>query len=321
MISTQYNGEPDNEKLHAVYNISSSTNATPIVVTTSAAHDFTEGDHVYVSGHATNTQANGVRAVHVIDGFNIALYTSVSSAGLSGAIAGNGVGGATGTVQGIGLLPTFQLPSDGDGVTAASVNVGLEAGGDAYQFLAERVGLYKVVLSQSRSLNGLSSGTAAPVFLGNGNATNTTWHRDSANGGATPIDFFDGGTYPYPHVQNGDIIELRWSVALVDTTVVGHGALYVAIGCEFFEEGTSPTIVVGGVATSQKIQGSARYVPDNALGRVDVDCKFTVTGLPRQQLMQGMIVTRTVAGGAVTWAMYDDLQWSMRITRPTGMVI
>jgi hypothetical protein len=40
--------------------ISSSTNATPIVITTSSAHGLVTGDYVMVQGHATNTNANGV---------------------------------------------------------------------------------------------------------------------------------------------------------------------------------------------------------------------------------------------------------------------
>jgi hypothetical protein len=40
--------------------ISSSTNATPIVITTTTAHGLVTGDYVMVQGHSTNTNANGV---------------------------------------------------------------------------------------------------------------------------------------------------------------------------------------------------------------------------------------------------------------------
>jgi hypothetical protein len=66
--------------------ISSSTNATPIVVTTAAAHGFTTGDNVTINGHATNTAANGTWVVTV---------TGASTFSLDGCV-GNGVGGATG---------------------------------------------------------------------------------------------------------------------------------------------------------------------------------------------------------------------------------
>jgi hypothetical protein len=41
-------------------NITSSTNATPIVITTAAAHGLMTGDYVTIAAHITNTNANGV---------------------------------------------------------------------------------------------------------------------------------------------------------------------------------------------------------------------------------------------------------------------
>jgi hypothetical protein len=73
--------------------ISSSTNATPIVITTTAAHGLVTGDYVVVTGHGTNTNANGVWKVGTtptstsfqilqIDGTN----TTGNGAGNSGSI-------------------------------------------------------------------------------------------------------------------------------------------------------------------------------------------------------------------------------------------
>lgn len=69
-------------------NIVSSTNATPIVVTT-AAHTFKVGQKVKIENHATNTNANGVFTVQAVTGTTVTLQSSV----------GNGVGGATGTIK------------------------------------------------------------------------------------------------------------------------------------------------------------------------------------------------------------------------------
>ena len=44
----------------ASFAITSSTNATPIVITTTAAHGLVTGDYVTIAGHTTNTNANGV---------------------------------------------------------------------------------------------------------------------------------------------------------------------------------------------------------------------------------------------------------------------
>jgi hypothetical protein len=320
-MSSQYNGEPDNEKLHSQVTIASSTNATPIVLQTSAPHDLTEGDHVYVQGHAVNTNANGIRAVHVVDGSHIALYTSVSGAGLSGPIAGNGVGVATGNVQGIGLLPTFQIPSDGDAVTAASVNVGLEAAADAAQFVAERLGTLKTVYSSSNSANPTGSGGVASTY-GTGVVTDTTWRRQQlVSGGAVSIDFFDGGALPYLLVQNNDFVELEFQVANADSTV---GSQYFGLAVEYFDVGTSPVTAVNGDVTSLKINGSSRLLNQDTAGGVltlTLRAKFKVIALPRAQLMQIYVCARTLAGINGGYGFASDLLWTWRVQRPTGMVI
>lgn len=70
-------------------NIASSTNATPIVVTTSGAHTFQVGQKVKIEGHATNTAANGVQTIQAVTSTTLTLQGTV----------GVGVGGATGTVK------------------------------------------------------------------------------------------------------------------------------------------------------------------------------------------------------------------------------
>lgn len=65
--------------------ITSSTNATPIVVT-STAHGLSTGDEIVLSGHATNTAANGTWIVTKLTADTFSLDDSV----------GNGIGGATG---------------------------------------------------------------------------------------------------------------------------------------------------------------------------------------------------------------------------------
>lgn len=74
--------------LAATTSITSSTNATPIVVTR-ATHGLTTGDTVVVTGHTTNTNANGTWEVNVLTSSTFELTGSV----------GNGVGGASGTFR------------------------------------------------------------------------------------------------------------------------------------------------------------------------------------------------------------------------------
>lgn len=68
--------------------ITSSTNATPIVVTTAVAHGFTTGDIVYVDGITTGTSGNGVWAITAASGSVFSLTDPITGANA----VGNGVG-------------------------------------------------------------------------------------------------------------------------------------------------------------------------------------------------------------------------------------
>jgi len=68
--------------------ITSSTNANPIEITTTALHGLIAGDQVVIADHVTNTAANGTWAIG---------FTSTTKFTLTGS-TGNGVGGATGTI-------------------------------------------------------------------------------------------------------------------------------------------------------------------------------------------------------------------------------
>lgn len=67
--------------------ITSSTNATPIVLTIATGHNVIAGDEIYITGHLVNTNANGAYIAGTVGATSIALQGSV----------GNGIGGATGT--------------------------------------------------------------------------------------------------------------------------------------------------------------------------------------------------------------------------------
>jgi len=68
--------------------ITSSTNATPIVVTTAVAHGFTTGDLVYVDGITTGTSGNGLWTIAAASGSVFSLTDPVTG----GNAVGNGVG-------------------------------------------------------------------------------------------------------------------------------------------------------------------------------------------------------------------------------------
>lgn len=103
-----------------VKQIVSSTNATPIVIT-STAHGFANGDLVFIDGHATNTAANGFWKIA-----NQAANTFELTNPVSGANAvGNGVGGATGYCVNYGPSTSGDNWDDFDGaLVGAKVALG-----------------------------------------------------------------------------------------------------------------------------------------------------------------------------------------------------
>lgn len=76
----------------AVITINSSSNATPIVITASAAHGLVTGDYVSIGSHTTNTNANGVWRVGTVPSTTTFQILKIDGTNTTG----NGVGGATG---------------------------------------------------------------------------------------------------------------------------------------------------------------------------------------------------------------------------------
>jgi hypothetical protein len=91
--------------------ISSSTNATPIVITTTAAHGFTNGDLVYVGDHLVNTAGNGLWTITAAAGSVFSLTDPVSGANA----VGNGVGATTGYCVNYGPSTAADFYDDFDG--------------------------------------------------------------------------------------------------------------------------------------------------------------------------------------------------------------
>lgn len=115
--------------------VSSSTNATPIAVTTSAPHGAETGDTVVIDAHLINTAANGSWEV---------IVTSTTTLLLIGS-TGNGVGGATGTLRCASFGSDVTIPSVGDPRQISGINVALEG-------LADRSALLLYLLNFSQQV-------------------------------------------------------------------------------------------------------------------------------------------------------------------------
>lgn len=78
--------------------VTAATNATPIVVTTGASHNLSDGNQVVISGVVGNTAANGTFYVKVT-GFSVTTFALYSDSGLTNAVAGSGARTSGGNVS------------------------------------------------------------------------------------------------------------------------------------------------------------------------------------------------------------------------------
>jgi hypothetical protein len=101
--------------------ISSSTNTSPIIVTTSTPHDCETGDIAVIYGHTGNAGANGSWEVVRLSATTLQLIGS----------HGSGVGGASGHLRSAAFGTRIQILADGDDPVAQTWNV-------AYEALADR---------------------------------------------------------------------------------------------------------------------------------------------------------------------------------------
>lgn len=72
--------------------LSSSTDATPVVVT-KTAHGYSTGDVLAISGHTTNLTVNGIRRITVLTSATFSLQDPYSNANIAGSGAGAGSNG------------------------------------------------------------------------------------------------------------------------------------------------------------------------------------------------------------------------------------
>lgn len=125
-MSSVYTGDSSTVANSLSRTVTGATNATPIVITTSASHLFGTKDWVVIANVAGNTAANGTWQITKLSATTFSLTGSV----------GSGAYTSGGTAVCVSLTPQFDIPSDGDAPTAASVNVALESLADRTQFLA-----------------------------------------------------------------------------------------------------------------------------------------------------------------------------------------
>lgn len=138
--------------------ITSSTNATPIVVTTAVAHGFTTGDIVYVDGITTGTSGNGLWAITAASGSVFSLTDPVTG----GNAVGNGVG-AGGYCVNLGPSTSGDFYDDFDAsIVGAKVN------------LTSPTIASGVADAADVTFTGVTGNTVEAVFIIRDTGTNTT---------------------------------------------------------------------------------------------------------------------------------------------------
>lgn len=125
-MSSTYTGDPTSVSNSLSATITNATNASPIVITTSADHLFASHDVVTISGVGGNTAANGSFVITKLSGTSFSLTGST----------GSGAYTSGGTAVDNSLTPQAQIPSDGDVLSEADFLPALEALFDRSQFLA-----------------------------------------------------------------------------------------------------------------------------------------------------------------------------------------
>ncbi len=194
MAGTAYNGLPVNILPPTSLNISSSTNASPIVVQTSSAHGMKSGDYVRLQLHQTNTNANGIWPVVVVDSTHFQLTGS----------NGNGVGGATGQAIPLTFTGNVSLnPANGDPFDASTFIPGFSALADRTAWLALQTGAHKIVKPVATiQTTGIFSALSTIV----GGLSATTWTDWP---GISPTFSTALGSSNVPQVVAGDVIYVQ----------------------------------------------------------------------------------------------------------------
>lgn len=202
--------------------IKSSTDATPIVVEFLAAHGLTtganNGDTVEVIGHQTNSNANGLWAITVVDATHVSLNGSVGN--------GAGAGSATGAMVDYQLGPQLTIPDDGDADDALNINTPTENIANVSPYLYRATGKYHLVDVYDVDFGtGSSSGYLAIAATGGAALAAQTLTGASAPG----LFGFVSGTNPAPPpIAPGDFFEVDF-VGQVSFSA-GSGPMLLTVG-------------------------------------------------------------------------------------------
>lgn len=259
--------------------ILSSTDATPIVIQTTAPHGFTPGaatDTVEVEGHLINTNANGVWQISVVDSTHFSLDGSAGT--------GGGPGGQTGYAVDWSVNPAQTIPSDGDLSQAAAWNPAVENLANMVPFLNRRIGrfrLYDIYFAQD--LGALS--TYASLI----GVTTTTPAIMTGSPGAA--DFFGTASDPnspiLSNLSTGDALFVQYTGTMTSAATAGTPTPAMSLGYA----ANPPSAYASDPASQQ-----AFSVPPPAFQPVHLSALFFPGGA-NERFSIGLMANLALAGG------------------------
>jgi hypothetical protein len=220
-MPTYYTGNAANVTTPLTATVNGATNASPIVISTTASHNFNTNDTVTIDFVGGNTAANGTWVITVVDSTHFQLVGST----------GSGAYTAGGIALDESMTPAFQIPSDGDAFTASSINASVQALADRTQALAGR--------GQS----------ATKIFV---NTTVVQWTPPAGVYIVLAFGFGGGGGGEKPF-QNPQSVATANSFVAIGA---GGGGAPLTVGYIGVNPGTTYDVVCGGGGTGATLGGS-----------------------------------------------------------------
>ena len=285
-MGTQYAGIPSSITIPGALTIASMTGSgvNPILVTTSTPlpAGFITGSKVEIRGSDGNTAANGIWDATVTGASQISIPTT-----------GNGTytGSIPGTVLPLAFGASYQIPSDGDLISASNNNISIESLGDRTAFLLVQTGAYKLA-ALSRF-----GGNEDPTFTIQWNTITTVSTAWTTGVAALIVN----GVLP------NDVIEAQLTTTI---TTTGTGGQFAEIDLGFAQ------YVPGGTVTPFKLLGSGVYVPANTTA------SYTLYGIQTASVAGSVnFYPGQQASSAASFAssFVGPYTIGVRIWRPTGV--
>jgi hypothetical protein len=254
--------------------ITSSTNASPIVVTTGSSHGYSTGDCIWIEGHATNTNANGLHTCAVLSPTTFSLTNTT----------GNGVGGATGFSINTSANPQVVVPSGGDQRNASSVASPLEGIFNFTPFGLLRGGQYRIWDA------GHASGGTTFNLISSTSINGSTW--TSLTGLTGLISTAAGQRY----LVNGDRLRIQFQCGH-DSSSCPSGA---AIGFGIALDGGAVTALPASAVMTDMAGLSSIILPIS----LDYEYQYSGSTTGVQYSIDVMALSASGTHAFVTWGTY-----------------